>query len=68
MQEMPKDRADVYCLQKTDFYNIDYKCLEKLKESELFSSLKSADRDEQNNILLRIDERYYEEKKEENKQ
>ena len=68
LQEIPKDRADVYCLQKMDFYNTDYNCLEKLKENELSASLGSSERDEQNNILLRIDEIYYDQSKEENKE
>jgi len=68
LQELPKERADVYCLQHTDFYNLDYNTLEILNENELSSSLGSPDRDEQNNILLRIDEKYYEASTEENKQ
>ena len=68
LQELPKERADVYCLQLTDFYNFDYKILEILDENELSSSLGYPDRDEQNNILLRIDKKYYEASTEENKQ
>ena len=68
LQERSIERADVYCLQNTDFFNMDYNCLEKLDENELSSSLGFPERDEQNNILLRIDEKYFEQKQEENKQ
>ena len=68
LQERSIERADVYCLQNTDFFNMDYNCLEKLDKNELSSSLGFPERDEQNNILLRIDEKYFEQKQEENKQ
>ena len=60
LQEIPKDRADVYCLQRIDYYNTDFMYLELLNENELSSSLGSPERDEQNNIILRIDEKYFE--------
>ena len=68
LQNISKDRADVFYLQKTDFYNTDYKCLEKLKDQELFDSLESPERDEKNNILIRIDKKYYKQGNEENTQ
>jgi len=59
LQEKSEKRADVFDLQRTDFYNIEYERIELLNEKELYASLGSPERDEKNNILLRIDHIYY---------
>ena len=60
LQDISKERSDVFHLRNTDFVNIDYELLEKLNESDLSSSLGFPERDEQNHIILRIDKKYFE--------
>ena len=67
LQKLSKERADVYCLQKTDFYNIGYQSLTEMNEVGLLKSLGNAEKEEQD-IILRIDEKYYKQSNEEDEE
>jgi hypothetical protein len=60
LQDISKERSDVFHLRNTDFVNSDYQCLEMLDERELSTCLGSQEIDEQNHIILRIDKKYFE--------
>ena len=60
LQDISKERSDVFHLRNTDFVNSDYQCLEMLDERELSTCLGSPEIDEQNHIILRIDKKYFE--------
>jgi len=65
LQNLPKKRVDVYELQLIDFYNMSYKSIKILNENEIYMSLGSADKNENNILILRTDKNYYEQNNEE---
>ena len=58
LQQKPIDRASSQDLRQTDFYNRDFKELKKLEEIELLAQ-GALTRNEQGNIIIRIDTKYY---------
>ena len=62
-QKNPKERATVYDLKECNFYNIAFDALNKLNKEEINNYSEKLN-DNKNNIVFKIDKKYFEEKQE----
>ena len=65
LQQNPKERANAHALVCTEFYNKEFQEFYFLYKTELLNALQFKKINEQNNIIIRIDEKYFQQNKEE---